>query len=321
MVPNRSASSVLVAGFASLVTSMVGAQGCGGSTGAGGSADAGGKRDDAASSSAAEAGSDDASSPETGSSADSSNPFPEGGMADTSPLPKQCAAPAADAGPPPPALPAVCTALVPSSSIISTFDGASPTAFDAWGTAPLVGGTFVFPACGAAPPEPTYPLFEDYSANNWNITGTVGTFSGFGVWWVVQNGPANGYPTYGVGMIDASAYAGIQFDVSGNPGPLGAITLAVLSANQQSSASDPSRPSCGACNPDAGVCDVAVTSSVAGFTGTTKTVRIRWSDLSSTRGLALDPAKLVGITWAFPWIQGGTPYPVDVTIDNLQFIP
>jgi hypothetical protein len=322
-----------VAGFVSIVSGLTWMGGCGGSTGASGSADSGGTHDDGASSvvgdagtdgaigSATEGGTDASSGLETGSSVDGSQSPADGGGAETSTGPEQCPAPTGEAGAPPVPLTAVCSALVPSSPSISTFDGASPTAFDAWGTAPLVGGTYVFPACSAAPPEPTYPLFEDYSADNWHVTGTVGTFSGFGVWWVVQTGPSNGFPTYGTGMINASAYGGIQFDISGNPGPLGAITLAVFSANQQSHSTDPSRPNCGMCDPDAGLCDVVTTSSVAGFTGSPRTVQIRWADLASPRGQALDPAKLVSISWNFPWIQGGTPYQADVTIDNLQFLP
>lgn len=233
---------------------------------------------------------------------------------------RQCPAPTADAGPLAAAPAPVCAALSPSSPTIATFDGALPVAFAAWGTAPLVGGTYVFPACKTAPPEPSDPLFEDYSANNWHITGMVGDYSGFGIWWVLQAGAAGGYPMYANGPLDASAYAGIQFDISGNPGPLGAITLLVMSTNQQILSTTAAAPNCGTCGSDAGRCNVTSTASVASLTSTPRTLQVRWSDLT-TNGPLLDPSRLVEIVWSFPWISGGTPYPVDVTIDNVQFIP
>lgn len=211
----------------------------------------------------------------------------------------------------------VCTPITPSSPVIATFAGASPTAFADWGTAALVGGTYVFPACTTTPPEPASPLFGDYSANAWTISGTVGDFSGFGIWWDLQSGTTNGNPTYSSGLIDASAYAGIRFDISGNAGPLGVVTFGPLSANQQSPSTDP--PTCGTCNRDAGPCNVPSTYAVSDLANTPKTVEVRWADLASS-AQPFDPAKLAIILWYFPWTRGATPYPVDVTIANVQFL-
>jgi hypothetical protein len=177
----------------------------------------------------------------------------------------------------------------------------------------------VTPGCSVIGPEPSSPLFADYSMNNWHITGTVGAYSGFGIWWQVESGNTNGFPTYGGGVIDASAYAGIQFDISGNPGPLGAITFFPESANEQSSSSDPNKPTYGTCNPEAGVCIVGRSYSFAGISSTPKTVVIRWSDLSGTFGPSFDHGKIVSLFWDFPWLPGATPYSIDLTIDNVQF--
>jgi hypothetical protein len=319
MTPHKHTSSHLIAGLFGLASVLATAS-CGGSSAPGGAPDSGGTREDASGSTKGDAGSDDASGALADGAADGLLPTPEGGAADASTSPMQCASPTAEAGavvvPAP-----VCSALTPSSSVIAAFDGASPAAFAPWGTAPLVGGTYVYPTCSTTPPEPTDPLFADYSASNWHITGTVGAYSGFGVWWVLQSGTTTGgYPTYAAGPVDASAYLGIQFDISGDPGPLGALTFVVESANQQSPVNSQGRPTCGTCDPDAGACDLAALASVAGFASAPRTVQIRWADLTSTRGPALAPAKLVAIFWTFPWIPGGTPYPVDVTIGNVKFI-
>jgi hypothetical protein len=251
---------------------------------------------------------------------DDATPSQETGTAEAG-TPAQCPAPTEEAGAQATVGAPICTPIEPASLIIATFDGASSTAFAPWGTAPLVGGTYEFPACTPFPPEPSNPLFEDFSMNNWHITGTVGTYSGFGIWWDVESGTVNGFPTYASGVIDASGYSGIQFDISGAPGPLGVITFSPESANQQSPSADPSKPTCGACDPDAGACSVVATYSIAGITSAPKTVQIRWSDLSTTLGQPLDPGKLVSLYWGFPWVSGATPYAIDVTIDNLQFIP
>lgn len=232
----------------------------------------------------------------------------------------QCPPPTAEAGAVPAASPPVCTPLAPTSSIIATFAGSSPVAFAPFGTASLVGGTFIYPTCSSAPPEPSNPLFEDFSANNWHITGSVGAFSGFGLFWALESGQMGGFPTYASGPIDVSAFAGIQFDIAGNPGPLGVISFDMQSTAQQALSVDPSQPNCGICDPAGGVCNVASTTNISNFTDTSQTVRIRWNSLTNTIGPGLDTTKVTSISWFFPWTQGATPYPVDVTLANIQFI-
>jgi hypothetical protein len=129
-----------------------------------------------------------------------------------------------------------------------------------------------------------------------------------------------GQPNYASGVIDVSAYAGIQFDIAGNPGPLGVLTLALQSANQEASSADPNRPNCGTCNSDGGLCNVAATTNVSGLTSAPQTIRIAWRDLTNTVGPGLDPTRVNSISWFFPWTPGATPYPVDITLGNLQFI-
>lgn len=63
--------------------------------------------------------------------------------------------------------------------------------------ATLSGGTYVYPSSG------DYALVSDFSAGDWHISGTVGDYSGFALF--LQD----------CTRIDASAYRGIRFTISG----------------------------------------------------------------------------------------------------------
>jgi hypothetical protein len=52
-------------------------------------------------------------------------------------------------------------------------------------------------------------------------------------------------------------------------------------------------------------------------------VSILWSDFSggSPDTSVATPSEITHISWSFAWASGGTPYPVDIRIDDLSFIP
>jgi hypothetical protein len=160
-------------------------------------------------------------------------------------------------------------------------------------------------------------LFQDFSSNSWHITGIVGDYSGGGIWWGCNAGTAS-TPSYTGCTIDVSQYAGIRFDVSGSAGPSQSISFNLSSANQDVVSIDPMNPTCGSCTPDASPCR-GVYHSVIDISMTPQSIELRWADLQS-EGPTLDPAQLTGISWTFSW-SGGTPYPLDLTIDNLELIP
>jgi hypothetical protein len=233
--------------------------------------------------------------------------------------PRQCPAPTMDAAPvvTPPAL--SCSPFALEAPAIASFAGGSSWAFGSWGKGPVAGGTFAYPSCNAFPPEPANPLFQDFASSSWHITGTVGTYSGFGLWWEVATEDSGAFQGYGTGVLDLSAFAGIQFDVSGDPGPLGVLTFNVQSAAQQASATTQGLATCGTCQPDAGSC-LDSTASVSGITTTPRTVSLYWTDFTAKGTTAFDPATTVAMNWSLPWVVGATPYPVDITLANLQFI-
>jgi hypothetical protein len=47
-----------------------------------------------------------------------------------------------------------------------------------------------------------------------------------------------------------------------------------------------------------------------------------WSDFTGGAPEAsVTPSEIVSIYWYFPWSSGGTPYVLDLVIDDLRFIP
>lgn len=226
-----------------------------------------------------------------------------------------------------------CTGTVPPAALISDFSIAAgattPVVFGTWGQS-ISGGVYTYP--GAAPACGTgivsaYPLAQTVTGGNWNIQGTVGTYSGGGLWWGCNTSTA---AAAGACAIDASAYTGISFTISGSIGPVsngtGTVGLAMTVSTPSTLA--PKLDSAG--NPkNCGTCTSATCgSSVAvPVTATATTVTLTWAQLGVTT-----PNAITGISFSFtdPFsINGGytttpytaTPYPVDITIDDIQFTP
>jgi len=191
----------------------------------------------------------------------------------------------------------------------------------------LSGGEFVYPNT-AATPTPMYPLTSLVTANNWHITGTVGDYSGFGFFFDSCN------------RVDATGFKGISFTISGTVMG-GSVTLEVdtltdtikpawLSAHGgTAAATDP-----GACDPGGTATTTQYSQSVcteptkAITVGSTPTpVMVLWSDFTTGKPNASPvPADIVGIRWVLPTPAGAgtatpTTYPLDITVDNIAFIP
>jgi hypothetical protein len=153
---------------------------------------------------------------------------------------------------------------------------------------------------------------------NWHITGQVGTYSGGGLWWSCNTGTAAKPVNVGC-PIDASAYKGISFTVSGNAG-VGGISVSV----SDPASTKPSTDSAG--NPKGcGTCTVATcgTSVLVPVTTTATPVSLTWTQLGVTT-----PAAIVSIAFSLhdPYSYAttpavATPYSVDFVIDDLQFTP
>lgn len=182
----------------------------------------------------------------------------------------------------------------------------------------LSGGEYVY----GGEPAPGPPLVSDMSNSNWHITGSVGTYSGFGLYFDSCS------------RIDASAFKGISFKVSSAVISDG-ITFGVdtldntITADWINSHGDSSTGP-GRCTPPAdptlnqytqSTCTNA-TASIP-VTATPIVQQVLWGDFTRGKPDANieKPAEIVGIHWNFPWTGAGTPYTVDLTLDDLSFIP
>jgi hypothetical protein len=229
-----------------------------------------------------------------------------------------------------------CTGSVPPAALISDFSIAvgktTPVLFGTWGQS-LFGGAYAYPgtdpACATGLVS-AYPLTQTLTDGNWNIQGTVGTYSGLGLWWSCNMGTAASAAYADSCTIDASAYTGISFTISGSIGPIshGTGTVGLTMQVSTPSTTPPRTDSAG--NPkNCGTCPTANCSSNVDVpvTVTATTVAFTWAQLGVTT-----PNAISGISFAFtdPFaLNGGyltspftaTPYPVDISIDDLQFTP
>jgi hypothetical protein len=229
-----------------------------------------------------------------------------------------------------------CTGTVPPAALISDFSVAAgattPVVFGTWGQS-IYGGSYAYP--GAAPSCETgavspYPLTQTLTGGNWNVRGTVGTYSGGGLWWSCNTATAAPASYASACTIDASAYTGISFTISGSIGPVptGSGTVGLTMAVSTPSTTPPKTDSAG--NPkNCGTCAATACGSsvLVPVTATPTTVALTWAQLGVTA-----PNAITGISFSFtdPFgLNGGyattpptpTPYPVDITIDDLQFTP
>ena len=110
---------------------------------------------------------------------------------------------------PPPA-----QALITDFTYTPSGDGSTSTTEVRFGNAgTLSGGEYVYPTSG------TYPLTSDVTGSSWHISGTVGDYSGFGLYLDACS------------RIDASAYRGISFQISGTVAQDNMVTLEVGTLN------------------------------------------------------------------------------------------
>jgi hypothetical protein len=183
------------------------------------------------------------------------------------------------------------------------------------------GGTYQYP-----PPDSMYPLTADMSDGDWHLTGEVGDYSGWGIFFNACS------------VLDASAFSGIQFTISGDIAMGGTVILNVGTAaddigsewlNDNTMPATPVAPNFGRCVPNAtqydGSC-AAPKFSVA-VTSTPTTITVSWDELLGGQPEeSVNPAEITLISWSLPAPAGVgtaavTPYTVDVRIDDIAFIP
>jgi hypothetical protein len=205
---------------------------------------------------------------------------------------------------------------LPAQALITDFSSSN---FGSTGT--LSGGLYVYPLGG------TYGLNSDLGEGTWHISGAIGTYSGFGLYLDNCN------------RIDASAYAGISFKISGRVEQEGAVTLQVDTLNNAITAAWLNAHGGTAKDTDPGRCEPPATApnqwaqtaclqpqQVIPVTEVPTEQSILWSDFAGgSPDTSVNPSDIVAIHWFFPNPPGAgtdspTLYQVDITIDDLSFI-
>jgi hypothetical protein len=180
---------------------------------------------------------------------------------------------------PPPPAEVQCT---PESAVLNDFSEYVGK-FGTWLPGKITGGPLVFPVSA---------LNQDFSEGTWHVTGTVSEDSGMNFYF-------NGYgPTEGTycNLLDASAYAGVMVDASGDPGPSGALTLTIEYFDSSGEAASAQQP-------------IPVTSAV-------QTVKAPWTRFT---GGTIDTGKISNIKFSFARSSDATSYTVNVVLDNVGF--
>jgi hypothetical protein len=196
--------------------------------------------------------------------------------------------------------------------------------FGDWGQV-VVGGTYAYPAVPALPlacgSTSDYPITSTLADGVWTISGTVGAYSGMGLWWMCRTGSSGemALPIYTSNcVLDGSAYAGISFTVAGDAGPKGAVTFQVTTPSTTRVALDyAGNPStCGTCTTTPCGTEVSVPVSA-----TATTFSFTWAELGVSETNAIE---MISFALADPcsYATGRcvpSPYPVNVSIDDLKF--
>lgn len=212
---------------------------------------------------------------------------------------------------------ATCTPVKPTSALLTDFSSNSgkfqSSAVEWWKE--FFGGTYVYPKldlCAATQPPTT--LSEEFTAGSWHILGTVGDYSGFGMYFA----PC---------VVDMSAYRGVSFTISGNAGAAGTVKLTVATAGNTKLEADncmSNTATCTAANCVPGGKDITVSA-------TPTTVTVLWADLlGGAPETAINAAQITGLafaaTWDWAWTTGGGgvptehQYPIDIVVDDVTLV-
>lgn len=183
----------------------------------------------------------------------------------------------------------------------------------------LSGGIFAYPTNGSS-----YPVRSDLAEGDWHLTGMIGEYSGFGLFWHLCH------------KVDASAYRGFSFSVRGQVARDGFITLSINTAANEispewlaSRGEAPLQASFGRCIPAQSRYDGSCLAAMVQIpvTGELVVHEVLWEQLSRGKPEAgINPAEITGIFWMFPAPADVStallqPYDVDIRLDDLAFIP
>jgi hypothetical protein len=194
-----------------------------------------------------------------------------------------------------------CAGTLPASALITEFADLMPNPMSAGNYTFMLGvpgGTFAYQP-GA--------LTATTTGMALNVKGNIKAYDGFGV--------------YTTACTNAGMYTGVSFNIKGNAGPTGMVNfrvqtnadMAVDTVNKKGSCVVPAGTvdTYPLCHPSS--VDVPVTAAGA-------VVNVKFSELmGGVPVAAVDGKDIVGFEWAFAWMEAGTAYDADVTVDDLKF--
>ena len=201
----------------------------------------------------------------------------------------------------------------PSISDFTHSPGGDASLASFGGEAAFPGGTYLYPSSGA--------LSSSIVDDNWHLTGTVDTSSGFGLY------------SHACQPFEASAFSGIAFRLWGHIDGDRQLSFRVESAAQQVSSSwlnanranptDPeSAPNSGRCIPAASRYDGSCSEPHVLLSVSSEPVDVvlRWPDFTGGSPQAtVDSREITAIAWSLPQ-PGDTPYGFDIHLDDLRFV-
>ncbi len=218
--------------------------------------------------------------------------------------------------------PTSCTPTVPIGADVTDFSGIAEGGVFLSDSNPetqwnnLYGGTYVYPALDAClDTQPAYPLTTDVTGGNWHITGTAGTWSGFGLWF----GPCS--------VLDLTGYSGIAFTISSAETLPGPLTMSINSASNSAPSADAANPTCitnsATCTAENCAASTLVLDTVG---GTPTEVTVSFADMiDGAPSVTPVVSEITGIQWMLHWEwtsdDSYPPYPVDITIDDIRLVP
>jgi hypothetical protein len=199
------------------------------------------------------------------------------------------------------------------------------------------GGPAVPADAGVCQLAPCDGLIADFSSADAGIPIMGGLTSWSGVvkpTYSVDNGMLNimeavsqadhpqylGTTLYFNNCVDASAYQGVEFTISGSVSAACQVIFAANDVAHDDKLTDKAKGQC-----DAGsLCYAPNAALPMAVTATPATIKMPWIDGSSVPMVPLDPSHLVGVQWQFtvsPTADGGTPQDctAELHIDDVKF--
>jgi hypothetical protein len=180
-----------------------------------------------------------------------------------------------------------------------------------WGSSSnLNGGSFTY---GDADGDGNVDITVTYATNEVHITGTVGTYTGYGMWF-------GGIGNQAVPCANASKYQGLSFEVVNNGATPPNINVQVQVHDDSPADGTNKRGGCVYSSEDKKYTDCVYPNTAVALPSDGSAIEVPWSMFGGGKPVsdAQEGKALDGLQWDF-WKEGATPYEIDIVIKNIKF--